>query len=143
MGFFDSLKKKKSIDEIAEEGNSLCDQERYEEAIAVYKQGLQSLSEPLNTQSEAAWFQVSIGDSYFMMGQYDKAYEYLFEALSNLSGEYAANPFLLMRLGQSAYELNKDDSREYLLRAYMLEGEDIFEHEDKKYLDSIGDLIRQ
>lgn len=136
-----SREHKTSIDEIAEKGNSLCDQERYEEAIEVYEQGLQSLSESLNTQSYVAWFQVSIGDTYFMLGQYDKAYEYLFEAVSNLSGEYAANPFVLMRLGESAYEINKDNSREYLLRAYILEGEDFFENEDKKYLDSIGDLI--
>lgn len=52
-----------------------------------------------------------------------------------------ANPFVLMRLGQSAYELNKDNSKEYLLKAYMLEGEAIFEDQDNKYLESIRNLI--
>jgi len=136
-GLFDRLEKKKTIDEIAEEGNALCDQGKYEEAIEVYKQGFTLLPEPLNAQSEAAWFQISIGDTYFLMKQFDKAYNYLFEAVSNLSGEYVDNPFVLMRLGQSAYELNKDNSREYLLKAYMLEGEDIFEDQDEKYLESI------
>lgn len=51
------------------------------------------------------------------------------------------NPFVLMRLGQSAYELNKDNSKEYLLKAYMLEGEAIFEDQDNKYLESIRNLI--
>ncbi|MGX8773890.1 MAG: tetratricopeptide repeat protein [Bacillota bacterium] len=141
MGLFDALKKRKSIDEIAEEGNSLCDQERYEEAIEVYKQGLQSLPEPLNAQSEAAWFQAAIGDTYYMMGQYDKAYKHLFEAVSNISGEYATNPFILMRLGESAYELNKDDYKEFLLKAYMLEGEIIFREEPEKYFKAISDIV--
>ena len=33
MGLFDKLKKKKTIDEIAEEGNALCDQGKYQELI--------------------------------------------------------------------------------------------------------------
>ncbi len=31
---------------------------------------------------------------------------------------------------------------EYLLRAYMLEGEEIFEDEDEKYYNCIKDLIK-
>ncbi len=49
-----------------------------------------------------------------------------------------------MRLGQSAFEIGKmEEAREYLLRAYMLEGDDIFSDEDEKYLDCIRDLINQ
>ena len=140
MGLFDKLKKK-TVDDYAKEGDALCDQGKLSEAIEIWKQGLASLPEPINAQSEAVWFQVSIGDTYFMQGQYERAYGYLLEAKSNLSGEGATNPFVMMRLGQSAYELGKDDSREYLLRAYMLEGEGIFEEENEKYLESIKDLI--
>ena len=50
----------------------------------------------------------------------------------------------MMRLGQSALEIGKiEEAREYLLRTYMLEGEDFFLDEDKKYLDCISDLINQ
>jgi tetratricopeptide (TPR) repeat protein len=143
MGLFDKFKKK-TIDDYAEEGNSLCDQGKLDEAIEIWAQGLKILPEPLNSQSEAVWFQTSIGDTYFMQNKFDKSYEWLFEAKSNLSGAGYSNPFVMMRLGQSALEIGKiEEAREYLLRAYMLEGEDIFSDEDKKYLDSIRDLINQ
>ena len=134
------FRKKKSIDEIAEEGNSLFDKEDYTKAIKIWQEGLNSLNKPLNTQSEAVWFQTSIADAWFMQGQYEKAYAYLFDAKSNLSGE-GYNPFVMMRLGQCSYELGKDDAKEYLLQAYMLAGEEIFENEDKKYLEFIKNLI--
>ncbi len=46
-----------------------------------------------------------------------------------------------MRLGQCSYELGRDDAKEYLLRAYMLAGEEVFEYEDPKYLGSIKDML--
>ena len=129
---------KKTIDEYAEEGNALFDQGKMNEAIEVWEQGLQSLLQPLNAQSEAVWFQTSIADACFMQGKYEKAYEYLFDAKSNLSGEGYSNPFVMLRLGQCAYELNRpDEAKEYLLRAYMSEGEEIFSEEDPKYLKFI------
>lgn len=131
----------KSIDELAEKGNALFDKGKYAEAVEVWQKGLDSLDKPLNVQSEAVWFQTSIADALFMQGQYEKAYAYLFEAKSNLSGEGYNDPFVMMRLGQCSYESGKDDAKEYLMRAYMLAGEDIFENDDEKYLEAIKDLI--
>ena len=143
MGLFDKFKKK-TIDDYAEEGNSLCEQGKMDEAIEVWAQGLKILPEPLNSQSEAVWFQTSIGDTYFMQNKFDKSYAWLFEAKSNLSGDGYSNPYVMMRLGQSAMEIGKiEEAREYLLRAYMLEGEDIFSDEDEKYIDCIRDLINE
>jgi hypothetical protein len=34
-----------------------------------------------------------------------------------------------------------DDARQYLMRAYMSQGEEIFDGQDGKYLDAIKDLI--
>lgn len=131
----------KSIDEFAEKGNALFDKGKYAEAVEVWQKGLDFLDKPLNVQSEAVWFQTSIADALFMQGQYEKAYVYLFEAKSNLSGEGYNDPFVMMRLGQCSYESGKDDAKEYLMRAYMLAGEDIFENDDEKYLEAIKDLI--
>lgn len=138
MGLF---KKKRSIDDIAEEGNVLSEEENYLEAIDVWQQGLNSIKKPLNAQSEAVWFQTSIGDAYFMLGNFGKAYEYLMDAKSNITGEGYNNPFVMLRLGQCCYELNKDSANEYLMRAYMLADRDIFENEDEKYFNSIEQLI--
>ena len=66
---------------------------------------------------------------------------------NNLSQEGYNNPFVLLRLGQSAYEIgNKEQALEYLLRTYMLEGKEIFEEDEKKYfefLKSNMDLNKQ
>ena len=138
MGLF---KKKKSIDDYAEDGNKLFDEEKYLQAISIWLEGLNSLNKPLNMQSEAVWFQTSIADAYFMLREYEKAYPYLWDAKSNISGEGYTNPFVMLRLGQCSYELGKDDAVEYLMRAYMLAGEDIFESDDEKYFEQIKNLI--
>ena len=47
----------------------------------------------------------------------------------------------MLRLGQCSSELGKEDAVEYLMRAYMLAGKDIFENDDEKYFDMIKNLI--
>ena len=138
MGLFS---KKKSVDDYAEEGNLLFDDGKYAEAVRVWEEELNSLKKPLNAQSEAVWFQTSIADALFLMGEYEKAYPYLWDAKSNISGEGYSNPFVMLRLGQCSYELGKADASEYLLRAYMLAGEEIFEEDDAKYFEHIRGLI--
>ena len=133
--------KKKSIDDYAEKGNELFDEGEYAQAIKVWLEGLNSLNKPFNEQNEAVWFQTSIADALFMQGEYEKAYSYLWDAKSNISGEGYTTPFVLLRLGQCSYELGKEDSVEYLMRAYMLAGKDIFENDDEKYFDMIKNLI--
>ena len=100
MGMFT---KKKSTDDYAEEGNKLFDEGKYVQAIHIWLEGLDSLNKPLNMQSEAVWFQTSIADAWFMLGEYEKAYSYLWDAKSNISGEGYTNPFVMLRLGQCSY----------------------------------------
>lgn len=46
------------------------------------------------------------------------------------------NPFILLRVGESAYELDKKElAIENLLSAFMLEGKEIFNEDDKKYFE--------
>ena len=131
---------KKSIDDFAEVGNVLFDEGKYNQAIEAWMEGLNSLEEPLNVQAEAVWFQTSIADAWFVQGEFENAYKFLLDAKSNLSGEGCENPFVMLRLGQCSYELGKEDALEYLMRAYMMAGEEIFEGEDRKYYDLIRDL---
>lgn len=141
MGQFDRFRREKTADEIAEEGNALYDRGRFEQAIEVWQQGLGLLPQPLNAQEEAVWFQASIGDAYFLLGRFEDAHGYLIDAKSNTTGAGYANPFVMLRLGQCCYELGLPDAREYLLRAYMIEGKAIFEEDDVKYLEHISDLL--
>ncbi|GEM_PF-3822048 len=45
--------KKKSMDEYAEEGNALFDEEKYAQAIKVWLEGSKSINKLLNARSEA------------------------------------------------------------------------------------------
>ncbi len=49
------------------------------------------------------------------------------------------SPPILLRLGQSEFELdNKEAAAELLLRAYEAEGEELFDEEDEKYLEYLN-----
>lgn len=69
-----------------------------------------------------------------------KAKSELYNALNCPSG--ISNPFILLRLGESLFECGEmDKAKEYLLRAYMIEGYKIFFNEDDKYFELIVDMV--
>ncbi|MEW4284602.1 hypothetical protein Q0N35_13110 [Priestia koreensis] len=75
-----------------------------------------------------------------MNGDFSAAKEFLFNAINCPDG--IENPFIMLRLGESLYELGEvNKSKEYLLRAYILEGYSIFYSEDDKYFEVIKDEI--
>lgn len=111
------------------------------DAYRKYKEALDIIPEPKTSYETATWILVSIGDLYFKNKQYDMARDYFFEAKNCPNG--VSNPYVLFRLGQSLVEM-KDESqaKEFLLRAYMLVGDDIFWDEDEKYYNVIKELIK-
>lgn len=126
---------KAKLDELAERGNQLEEEERYEEAIQV-------IPEPQQFYSETIWFLAAIGDVYFQKELYSKAHECFDKARGNLSGEGYGNPFIMLRLGECCLEIGDEkNATEYLLRAYMMEGNEIFEPDEdgeddgQKYFD--------
>lgn len=50
----------------------------------------------------------------------------------------------MLRLGESLFEMGGDIKRikDYLMRAYMLGGMDIFDGEDEKYFELIKDIVQ-
>ncbi len=47
-----------------------------------------------------------------------------------------------LRLGEDLFELEqKDESLDHLLRAYMLEGKEIFDGEDAKYFEFLSERL--
>ena len=137
-----SEKIKARLDELAERGNQLEEEERYDEALQVWEEGLRLIPEPQQFYSETVYFLAAAGDYYFKNGMYWKAHEYFDKARGNLSGEGYGNPFIMLRLGACCLEIGDEkNAAEYLLRAYMMEGEEIFEpdadgnDDGKKYFD--------
>ena len=137
-----TLEIKSKLDELAEKGNHFEDKEQYEEAVQVWKEGLDLIPEPQQLYSETVWFLVAIGDVHFKREMYPQAHECFDKARGNLSGEGYGNPFVMLRLGECCLEIGDEkNAAEYLLRAYMMEGKEIFEPDEngeddgQKYFD--------
>jgi tetratricopeptide (TPR) repeat protein len=128
------------IQRLSKLGNELADEEKYSEAIEKYSQAYALLPEPKKDWEASTWLLASIGDMHFELKNYKKTVSAMYDALNCPAG--IENPFIYLRLGESLLEINDlKNARENLLRAYMLEGEEIFENEDAKYLNSIKDII--
>ncbi|MDE6499238.1 MAG: tetratricopeptide repeat protein [Rikenella sp.] len=129
----------KQIEKLSEQGNRAMDKENYEKAIDLFQQALALLPEPKEEWEAYSWLRVSIGDAYFMLEDYVKSEENF--RMGYVAGELLDNPFVLLRLGQNYVELEQEERAvEYLLKAYMLEGEDIFE-EEEEYLEWLAERV--
>lgn len=124
------------IEELSEKGNDLFDKDNFNEAINVWQEALLLIPGNQNLYSESQWLHTSIGDALFYLGNYEKALLSFKKAKQNIENNAYGNPFIMLRLGQCYLENNlTKDATEYLLRAFMFEGEDIFEDDDEKYLN--------
>jgi tetratricopeptide (TPR) repeat protein len=125
---------------LCSEGDYLVEESMFDAAIKVYFKALDLLPDPKNNWEASTWIYTAIGDTYFIKRDFEASKNYFFEALNCPDG--SVNPFILLRLGEILYELKVFDSaKEYLLKAYMLEGTEIFQDEEDKYLKSIIDII--
>lgn len=120
------------MDELAQKGNQLEKEGRLAEAVAAWQEGLELIPEPQQFYSQTVWFLAAIGDVYFQQGEYALAHECFDKARGNMTGEGYGNPFIMLRLGECCLEIGDEkNALEYLLRAYMFEGEEIFAPDDE------------
>jgi len=128
------------ISALCEEGNEAMDEGRFAEALQKFGAALAIVPTPNETAEYSGWLYASIGDAAFMLNQYEAALA-AFNQAYKIYGVEAINPFVLLRLGQCHYEMgNKKQSIDFLLRAYMLEGEKIFEGE-RDYFDFLSQEV--
>lgn len=115
-----------------ERGDSFAENGEHINALSEYSAGMALLPEPKDQWEAWQWIMVAIGDLRFGEGKWREAFE-SFEAVI-IAPDGANNPFVQLRFGQSAYELDKEKmALEHLARAYMMEGKEIFEDEDPAY----------
>lgn len=133
---------KEQLNELAEDGNFLYDHEQYDDAVQVWQDALNLIPQPQQYYGETVWFLASIGDIYFIQKNFDKAYECFNKARGNLSGEGYGNPFVMLRLGECCLEKGDEkNALEYMLRAYMIAGEEIFDEDEPKYFEFLNERI--
>lgn len=125
---------------LGEQGEALSETGNFIEAIVKYKNALQLVPNPKYEWEASTWIYSALGDTYYLNNQFSDALTFLFETLKCPNG--LKNPFIFLRIGECFYELdNNDKAKEYLLQAYMLEGENIFSDEDPKYFEIIKKIV--
>ncbi|MED4355140.1 tetratricopeptide repeat protein [Schinkia azotoformans] len=128
------------IVELCEEGDNLTEEDRFHDAIDKYNAALDLVPSPKRDWEAGTWIYTALGDAYFIIENYKKAKECFFDALNCPDG--VNNPLILLRLGESLFECGEHNkAEEYLLKAYMLEGYNIFKDEDEKYFGLIKERI--
>jgi len=117
------------IDFLVSEGNDRLDEEDIEGAIAKWTQALTLLPEPKADWEAFIWLSTSLGDAHYRRKRYGLARHHFLDALNAPGG--IDNLFIHYRLGQCQLKLGeRAKAMEELLKAYMLDGEDIFTMED-------------
>jgi tetratricopeptide (TPR) repeat protein len=122
----------------AEQGDQQAAEGALVEAIRTYRKGLKMIPQPNTDWEMTTWMYSAIADAFFELKNYLRAEEHFTLALSCSEGY--ANPFIAFRLGQLNYiNENMEAAKEYLGRAYILGGEEVFKDEDEAFWNLIKD----
>lgn len=113
------------VTDLSERGNALLDENDAQGAVALWQQALALLPEPKAIWDAATWLYASIGDAERQSGNLEAALAAFRAAMA--SGDGQSNPFVQISLGATLLDLGYiDEATDSLLRAYMLEGKEIF-----------------
>jgi len=129
------------ITALSDRGNELSENGEYEAALAEYEAALRLVPNPKDPWEAASWLYTAVGDCHFLLGRFEQACDALSKARNCADGH--GDPFINLRLGQALFERDElAQAKEALLQAYMLEGEEIFNDEDPKYLDFLRSTVK-
>jgi tetratricopeptide (TPR) repeat protein len=131
------------IDEIQsklDQGDACLDADEFAAAIAFCQQAVSLIPAPKHSHDISLSAFTALGEAYFFSGYYQDALAAFSEALKSPGG--VENPLLHLRRGQAYFE-NGDPDRaaDSLTRAYALDGRDVFDGEDDKYLSFLATKI--
>jgi len=120
------------IQAFMEQADAWMEDEDYSGAVGQFEDAFALVPEPITDWEVATQILTGIADGYFLQGGYQEAREALDEAVQCPGG--LGNPFIHLRLGQCEFELgDMERAADKLARAFMGDGERVFEGEDPKY----------
>ena len=129
-----------AITNLLDEGDELVERGKYQEAIAYYEEAMNRLPEPKEDWTLFDTIAICIGDSYYEMGEYIVADRFYTMSLTRGSG--IENPYVWYVKGRNLIKLdNKEEGVDALMRAYMLDGTDVFDTDDGEFLSYIEPYI--
>ncbi|AVS91625.1 hypothetical protein C8246_07235 [Paracidovorax avenae] len=118
---------------LAEKANEALESGQPSVAIEPLQQALVMLPEPQTDWEAWTWLNGTLGEAYFDLCDYKMAKISFLDAMSGPDG--ISNPYLLLRAGQTLFELGElAQARHMLAKAHMQEGDELFSDEDPKYL---------
>ncbi len=124
------------LDEIQgklEVGDEALDAGEYATALARYREAAALLPEPRLGHDISYAVHAALGDGYFFAEDFQQAAAALRDALKAADG--LADPVVHLRLGQAYFEMGDlDRAFDSLMYAYALDGRNVFQGEDGKYL---------
>lgn len=121
------------IKSLSQSGDTLAEEGKYDEALTEYWNAFNLIPEPKNEWKATTWVLAAIGDANFLGKDYEAGIDNLSNAM--YCPDAIGNPFLHLRLGQCLFEMEfLDQAADELIRAYALEGEELFSEDDPKYL---------
>ncbi|MFD7907751.1 tetratricopeptide repeat protein [Kitasatospora sp. NPDC059722] len=121
------------IDDLCREGDALAGMGELDEAKQRYLEALRLLPGDPRQWAASTWIYVAIGDVHFRTRVYDKSHKCFHNAVQCPGG--LGNPYVHLRLGQTAFELGDHDrAADELTRAYMGGGPEIFAEDAPEYL---------
>lgn len=123
------------IEILSEAGNEACDAGDYDTAIIQWRQALSLLPDPVDQWEAAMWLNASIADACYLSGDYPGAKNALHDALNGPDGN--ASSFVHYLLGKTLTKLDDSTGVDALLKAYMLEGADIFDADEEEGPDML------
>ena len=127
----------KKITLLTDEGNVLVEKGQLDKALKRFEDALKLIPEPKEEWEASIWLYTAIGDVYFLKNNFKMSLNFFLMSLKCSGG--IDNPFIQLRIGQSFFELgNNEKAKEYLLKAYILGGDEIFENESLKYYNIIN-----
>ena len=129
-----------AITNLLDEDDELVERGKYKEAIAYYEEAMNRLPEPKEDWTLFDTIAICIGDSYYEMGEYIVADRFYTMSLTRGSG--IENPYVWYVKGRNLIKLgNKEEGVDALMRAYMLDGTDVFDTDDGEFLSYIEPYI--
>jgi tetratricopeptide (TPR) repeat protein len=123
-----------------DQGDEALDEDYFAEAITHYREAVSLIPDPKYLHNVSLPAFTALGEGFFFSGHYEEALGAFKEALKAPGG--VENPLLHLRLGQAYFESGDlDRAGDSLTRAYALDGRDVFDGEDDKYLSFLATRI--
>src|SRR5690606_7246413 len=101
------------IEALSAPGSELCDDGDFTQAIAKWEAALPLIPAPHNNYAESQLLEIGIGDAYFCHRRFSLAVEHLLRARSNVEANPFESPFLMLRLGQTCYQLKRFEEAKF------------------------------